>query len=114
MKRIENTVENNSYWDHFVFAKEKTVGNNRYILNNRGLLNVFASSYSQLLRIDQNGTENLIYDVSKAQTAKAVIIMAAVLIFVVVAVAVIIRQFYKLQNCERVTGFLKNNFAGKK
>lgn len=97
LKRIENTVENNSYWGHFVFAEEKTVGNNRYILNNRGLLNVFASSYSQLLRIDQNGTETLIYDVSKAQTAKAVLIMAAVLIFVAVVVAGIVRQFYKIK-----------------
>ena len=97
LKRIENTVENNSYWDHFVFAEEKTVGNNRYILNNRGLLNVFAFSYSQLLRIDQNGTETLIYDVSKAQTVKAVFIMAAVLIFVAVVVAGIVRQFYKIK-----------------
>lgn len=95
LKEIEDTIDNNSYWNHFVFSKEKTIDGNKYILkNNMGVLNIFASSYSQLLRTDSNGNETVLYDVSTAQMTKTVCIFIAVLIFVALVTAVIICPFF--------------------
>ena len=59
-----------------------------------GVLNIFASSYSQLLRTDSNGNETVLYDVSTAQMTKTVCIFISVLIFVALVTAVIICPFF--------------------
>ncbi len=96
LRIIEDTTENNSYWNHYVFSKEKTFDGNRYtIKNNMSLLNVFASSYSQLIKTDSNGNETIIYDVTKTQMPKTVLAIIAVLLFIVLVINVIIRQGFK-------------------
>lgn len=96
LKRIEDTIDNNSYWNHSVFSKEKTIDGNKYtIKNNMGMLNIFASSYSQLLKTDSNGNETIIYDVSATQMTKTLLITIAVLIFVALVIAIIIWQVFR-------------------
>lgn len=98
LKKIEDTADNNSYWNHFVFSKEKTIDGNKYtIKNNMGPLNIFASSYSQLLRTAPDGNETIVYDASATQATKTIFIFIAVLLFIVLVTAVIIWQFFRVK-----------------
>ncbi|MBQ7362813.1 MAG: hypothetical protein IJW48_00010 [Clostridia bacterium] len=61
--KIQNTTENNYYWNNFVFAKSKEIGDVEYVMkNDRGLFNLFASSYDQLIVTDSIGQQVIFYD----------------------------------------------------
>lgn len=67
VKKIENTIENNTYWNDVVFSSVKTVDDNKYQLkNDMGFLNLFASSYSKLVKIDADRQESTFYDVNNS------------------------------------------------
>lgn len=96
MKIIQNTTENNSYWNHSVFSKQKTVNESQYtVKNDMGLLNVFAPSYSQLVKEDADGSVITIYDVGGGYATSVVIILIAVILFAVLVVSVLILRFKK-------------------
>lgn len=96
LKRIDNTLNNNSYWHHSVFITEKTLNDNRYtIKNNMGLLNVFVSTYSLLVKTDSDGNETIIYDVSSAQTAKTVFIFIGVCLFASIVIYGVVGDILK-------------------
>lgn len=99
LRTIEDTIDNNAYWNHVVFSKEKIVNGNRYtIKNTMGFLNFFASSYSQLIETDSDGNETIIYDFSTTQTTRTILIFIVVFIFVTFVIAIIIWQFLKAKN----------------
>lgn len=90
LREIENTTENNSYWNHSVFSTQRTVGEYKYIIkNDMGPFNIFASSYSQLVAEDEQGNQTILYNVNNAQMTKTIIIFIAVIAFVATAVTVI-------------------------
>ena len=94
---IQNTIENNSYWNDSVYLNEREVGGNTYtIKNDMGFFNIFASSYSQLIITNINGEERLIYDVNSAQLKHTLVIFIYVLVFICFAVVNIIKLFIKL------------------
>lgn len=98
LQEIENTINNNSYWNSSVFSTQRTVGNNKYIIkNDMGLFNIFASSYSQLITVDDQGNQTILYDVNNAQMTKTITVFIAAVIFVAIVVSVIIAQFLKLR-----------------
>lgn len=73
LAKIENTIENNSYWNNTVNANKRIVADKEYkIKNNLGIFNIFASSYSQLVVTDQTGAEKIIYDVSAFQLRQVI------------------------------------------
>ena len=94
--KIQDTTANNSYWNNSVFATVRKIGNNEYTLkNDLGFFNVFASSYSQLVKTSANGEATVIYDVSSTQYSSMVITLVAVLVsFGIVAIALVC-QFVK-------------------
>lgn len=98
LQEIENTTNNNSYWNHSVFSTQRTVGNCKYIIkNDMGLFNIFASSYSQLMAVDDQGNQTILYNVNNTQMTKTIITFIAVIVFVAIVVSVIIFQFLKLR-----------------
>ena len=91
---LENTIDNNSYINHFFHTTKRTIGKDEYLIgNNMGLLNVFATSYSQIIVKDSNGTESIIYDVGSMQLSNMIVIITIICIFVFAAIAIISRQF---------------------
>ena len=95
---VQNTIENNSYVNHFIHATKTEIDNYEYyIRNNMGLLNLFAPSYSQIIVKDSTGAESIIYDVSSMQLTKTIVTISLICVFVIVAVAVVIWQFIKLR-----------------
>lgn len=91
--KIKDTIENNSYWNKQVFSTKRTINDKEYLLkNDMGFLNLFASSYSQLIITDSNGQTNVFYDVNSEQLTKTLIIFIGVLLFVGIVVYNAIRQ----------------------
>ena len=102
--RIQNTAENNSYWNDCVFATKRSIGETEYTLkNDMKIFNVFASSYSQLITTNQNGEESIIYDVNSAEFAKMALAFTGVLVFVGLVVSVVISQFIKLKRRAKIS-----------
>ena len=97
-KKIENTIDNNSYWNHMVFASKKNAGKKEYYLRNRmGVLNLFASSYSQLVEIDEEGKESVIYNVNDSYFMKLMIKVVLVIIMILVIILSIIWRYKKFR-----------------
>lgn len=98
LNKIQNTSDNNSYWNNFVYSTERTVNEDQYIMkNNMGLFNIFVPSYSQLIKVDADGNTTTIYDVSSAYKIKIVVIFIAVILFVAIVISGVVRQFIKLK-----------------
>ena len=94
--KIQNTSENNTYWNNCVFSTKREIGDTEYFLkNDMGIFNLFASSYSQLIVTNKNGEETIIYDVNSAQFLNAAAVAAVVTVFVCFAGAVVIWRFIK-------------------
>lgn len=93
---IEDTTENNDYWNHVVWSTKKVVGSNQYVIkNDMGILNFIQSSYSQLIMIDSEGKETLIYDVNSEQLTKRIIYLTALFLFYSVGIIGVIRECKK-------------------
>lgn len=89
-QRIQNTTENNAYWNNSVYTTSQTIGDREYIIRNKkGIF--LSSSYSQLVMIDSNGEEQTIYDVSSEHTPNMIAsFVFFVLFFSLLAICIII------------------------
>lgn len=117
LKMIPITAENNSYWNYFVFSKKRIVGESGYRLKNDmgPFLNVFASSYSQLIKTDSDGSTTVIYDVSDSQLLYSIIWIAAIVLIIAIAITAIAKQWKKNikesnKNDELINSIMKNAF----
>ena len=98
VSRICDTSKNNTYWNRYVRATSRNVGEYQYVLKNDiGILGIFASTYSQLYRTDNLGNEQLIYNANSIQFFHILIIFLGILVFASIVLIVIIKEFKKLQ-----------------
>ena len=96
---IKSNSNNNSYWNNRVFSTTRTVGNVKYrIQNDFGILNIFSTSYSQLVIQDSNGQEKIIYDVNSQQLIKMIVEFVMVLSIVLIVLFVLIKKRTKPVN----------------
>lgn len=66
IQKIENTIENNTYWNQAVYAKKRVCGESTYVMGDlHPLLNIFSGA-SILQKIDANGNKTVLYDASRA------------------------------------------------
>lgn len=94
--KVQNTFENNSYQNHSIFSTKRIVGNRIYtIQNDMGILNIFASSYSQLVVTESNDEEKIIYDINKAQMLKTILMIIGVIVFAGIVAAGLVSQQLK-------------------
>lgn len=98
IKGVQNSIENNTYVNHFIHSTKRKIGDTEYIIrNDMGVLNRLAASYSQIIVKNSAGTERIIYDVNSTQLTNMIVIIAIVSMFVFIAIAIIARQFIKLR-----------------
>ncbi|MHB8961559.1 MAG: hypothetical protein ACYC5K_00180 [Saccharofermentanales bacterium] len=99
VKKISNSFQNNSYWNHKVFSTIRTENDTTYMLrNDLGLLNLFAmSTYSKLIKTNGDGSELVLYDVSSDLAIKIITFGIIILFTIIIAVIVILKQFKSLQ-----------------
>lgn len=111
--KVQKTTENNSYQNHSIFLTKRIVENRIYtIRNNMGILNVFASSYSQLVITESNDEEKIIYDVNKTQMLKTILIIIGVIVFSGIAVAVLV--FQQVRTNKKRTGHKQKRMREQK
>ncbi len=90
--------QNNSYWNDSVFSTIRKVGDVEYRLkNDMGILNILASSYSQLIVVNSAGEGTILYDVNSSQLAKIATVCVLVVGAFLIAVLAITWQFIKLK-----------------
>lgn len=93
---VTNSIENNSYVNHFFHATERTIGDTTYIIrNDMGIFNWVATSCSQIVIKDVSGAENVVYDVNSAQLLSAILSAIFILAFAIIVVTVIFRPVIK-------------------
>ena len=103
LRRIKDTSDNNTYWYHFVFSDNRKIDGNTYTMkNNMGLLNLFATSYSQLIKTDPSGNEKILYDVSNTYTTKFIVIFITSILLFTMIVVVVITQCIKMQKARNI------------
>ena len=85
---IEDSVENNTYWNHSVFAKKRTVGEYTYVLKKDG----FIFAYTQLAITNGDGKESVFYEVSSEQFAEWIVIIIGIVVFIGIVVYRIVRE----------------------
>lgn len=94
--KIQNTSENNDYWRNSIFLSSKKVNNNTYtIKNDMGLFNMVASSYSQLVVTDEDGTETILYDVNSEQYIKTAVCTCGVFLWFTLALIFSVKKLRK-------------------
>lgn len=71
MRNISNTTENNTSYNRLIFGNKRQVGNVTYKAEKSIL---FSSMYSKLIKIEKDGTETVLFDVSKQNLIGTVII----------------------------------------
>ena len=97
--QVENTSENNSYINHFINYPKRTIGNVKYaIKNDMGILNLLATSYSQLVMIDAEGKETILYDVASSQIASILTVTFCVLVFLALSFYLGLRRWKEYKN----------------
>ncbi len=95
LEKVEDTSDNNTYRNHLLHTSSRTVGDTTYVIrNDMGIFNRIATSYSQIVTIDANGVECIIYDVSSEQRVK-MIVSFIVVAFLGIAIVAIVIEYYK-------------------
>lgn len=74
------------YWAGFLLCQ-----------NDMGMFNFLASSYSQLITVDSQGNQTILYDVNNTQMTKTIVAFFAVIVFAAVVVLMILVQFVKFR-----------------
>lgn len=98
IKRVQVTVDNNSYITSLLYSTTRTAGNTTYIIrNDMGIFNWIAPSFSQIVTIDSAGTESIVYDVNSMQLAKMIVTVSLICVFILIAIAVLFWQFIKFR-----------------
>ena len=86
--RVEDTIENNSYYNNFIRATNRNVNNMDYEMRNK-----FLSSYSQLVITDDLGKEMVLYSAETSQLTQNVIVSLVAIVFIAIGIIVIVSQF---------------------
>ena len=96
--KIQNTSENNAYWNNYVFLSKRKIGDTEYALeNDMGFLNFFASSYSQIVITNEKGERSIIYDVNDEHLFNMAFLFIGCGAFVCTVIILVFREFLKLR-----------------
>ncbi len=95
LRKISNSIHN-TYRHYEVFATKRIAGKNTYeIMNDPGILSVLAPNYAKLIKTDQDGIITVLYDVSRIQIPRMIVVMTGVLIFMAIVISGVVKEFKK-------------------
>lgn len=96
VSKIQKTFENNSYWRNHVFSTERIVGDVKYVLkNNMGILNLIASSYSQIVTENSSGEMTVIYDAGAYHLVSMLVMVTVILLIICISIVCLAREVIK-------------------
>ena len=80
MMEIVDCERNQTYWDNVVFSDFRYSGNKIYGLrDNMGVLNALASSHSQLVAVEMDGSETILYNANDYHTFSIIAILIGII-----------------------------------
>lgn len=90
--KVENTSENNTYYNNYFLSTKKTVSGTEYKLKkDMGILNVITPKYSMVIAVSQDDVETVIYEEDVDYGTSIIVNFALVIVFLaIVAFGVII------------------------
>ena len=92
-KIVKNAKDNNTHRSTLLHSTKRTVHDTTYLIrNDMGVFNWIALSYSQVVVVDVNGVERIIYDVNSTQLVKTIVLFVFVLAFLSFATAVLVKH----------------------
>lgn len=96
VEKVQSTIANSNYYRELC-RSIRTVGDTTYqARNDMGILNLFASSYSQVIVTDITGSESVFYDVNSIQLIKMIITVVVVCTFVTIVIVKLVKCWIKL------------------
>lgn len=96
--KVQNTIDNNSYLNNKIYSTTRIVDGAKYELKNDiGFLNIFTSSYSQVVRTTSDNDSIVLYDATSTQLTHTSIIFVFVVIMIGVSIGVLIWLLIKLK-----------------
>ena len=99
--KVPNSPENDSFFRQHINTAKKEINGIKYeIRNDLGPLNNIAVSYSKLVKINPNGEETILYDVTDSQIIRISIITTLVIAFMAIFIVALVKHLNK---------FSKNN-----
>lgn len=94
VRMVENTLDNNSYFNNYLLSTEKVINNTNYVIkNDLGLFDTITRAYSKVVLVSQEQVETVIYDASTNYVSKILITFIFILLFVLIVVLIVIRSF---------------------
>lgn len=99
VKVEDSSIHNTSRWNNISKKVQVNIGGTSYSITNKmGFLNIFSSSYSQLIKSDSNGNISTVYDVNSTQLTKTIVIFIAIILFIALVAVTVVRQFLKAKS----------------
>lgn len=87
------STDNSIYKIDNVYLTEKTIGDTTYSMKNDSFIfNILGSSYSKLVKIEENSNEIVIYDAGSMNTARNIVILLGLVFFCVIIIKMFINQ----------------------
>ena len=98
IKTDDNNINNNFLWNEISKKTNIDIDNSTYIVkNDMGILNIFTSSYSQLVKINSNGETVIIYNINNTQLTKIIILVICAVLFIVLTISTISIKIIKFK-----------------
>lgn len=98
IKEVQDTISNNTHRNDLLYSTSRIVGDDEYCVgNNMGILNLFATSYSQVIVKGVDDTESIIYDVGTTQLNTMISTIVIIAAFVAVVIIGVVFEFIKLR-----------------
>lgn len=95
VKKVEDTIDNNTHSNTLLHSNRRVVGDTMYIIkNDMKIFNYISSSYSQIIAVDADGIENIIYDVGSTHAINKMVILLISFLVVLLSITIVI---YKVQ-----------------
>lgn len=96
VKEVQNTSDNNKHHNKLLHSTSHTVGDTTYqIRNNLGIFSWLSLFYSQVVAIDADGEERIIYDAGSTQTLVTVILFVVISLLVFGITALVALNYHK-------------------
>ena len=94
MYRIQKSIENDRYWSDNVWVKKRVIGSTEYVArNDKGLFNIFSSTYTRLISKPSDDKEIIIYDANMPQLLLDVLLLILILGITTVGAIAIKKEF---------------------
>lgn len=98
IKTDDNNINNNFLWNEISKKTNIDIDNSTYIVkNDMGILNIFTSSYSQLVKINSNGETVIIYNINNTKLTKIIILVICAVLFIVLTISTISIKIIKFK-----------------